>query len=200
MRREVLSGLLFLVLFFPLPAIAEEVLSDVVEDVVPAASLVSDVAEGEVDPSVSDVAAEEAAPSVSDVAADVPTAAEPIVTVVQPETEAEVEETVGLLRKAFDAGTWPVVVGLVIMLLVWAVRRFALKTISEKWKTATPWVAAGLGLLSCVGLSLAIDTMPWWRALLDGLISGLLASGLWELVGKHILGKGDTPASDASGK
>ena len=188
MRREVLSGLLFLVLFFPLPAIAEEVLSDVVEDVVPAASLVSDVAEGEVDPSVSDVAA------------DVPTAAEPIVTVVQPETEAEVEETVGLLRKAFDAGTWPVVVGLVIMLLVWAVRRFALKTISEKWKTATPWVAAGLGLLSCVGLSLAIDTMPWWRALLDGLISGLLASGLWELVGKHILGKGDTPASDASGK
>jgi uncharacterized membrane protein YcjF (UPF0283 family) len=109
----------------------------------------------------------------------------------EPETEEEAAETVSLLVAAFNVGAWPVVVGLIIMLVVWAVRRFALKKIDEKWKKATPWVAAGLGILSCIGVSLAAGTMVWWRALIDGFVSGISASGLWELIGKHLLGKGE---------
>lgn len=198
MCRVVLSGLFLFALSFPCHATAEDVLGVVVD----ADSVVSDVAEGDVVVSLAETVVSDAVDTVvtegvsveGDPMVDAVPATEPIVVVVQPLTDEEVGETVGLLKKAFNSGTWPVVVGLVIMLLVWAVRRFALKTISERWKKATPWVAAGLGLLSCVGISLSVGTMLWWRALIDGLVSGLLASGLWELIGKHVLGKGATTA------
>lgn len=189
MRSVLLASLLFFVLSFPFDVLAEDVV-DTVNDTMASVEGDIPIVEGdipivEVDAVTSEIVADAAAPS-----------EESIVVIVQPSTDEEVGETIGLLGKAFNSGTWPVIVGLVIMLLVWAVRRFALKTISEKWKSATPWMAAGLGLLSCIGVSLSAGTMVWWRALIDGLVSGLLASGLWELFGKHVLGKGDSAVSE----
>lgn len=159
------------------PATAEDVVSDVVAADVAADVVTSDVV-------AADVVALDAVVVASDVTV-------PMVVVEipkQPETDEEAVETVSFIVAAANAGAWPVMVGFVIMLAVWVVRRFALKTISAKWNKATPWVVAGLGILSCVGISLSAGTLIWWRALLEGVMSGLFASGLWELIGKRVLG------------
>jgi hypothetical protein len=102
----------------------------------------------------------------------------------QPESEAEAKETVGLLTSAFQSGTWPVVAGLVILLLVWVGNRFGLKErVGAKW---VPWIAAGVGVLSTVGIALAAGAVVWWQALLQGLVAGVVATGLWELVFKRL--------------
>ena len=173
--RKVFLLILLLLPVLSAPAFAQDAVSDVV--------LLTDATDMVAAAATPDVVAD--APAVVAGTGEAPA---PVVEVSkQPETDEEAVETIGLLVAAGNAGAWPIMVGFIIMVLVWTVRRFALKTLSEKWTQAIPWVAAGLGILSCVGISLANGNLVWWKALLEGIVSGVLASGLWELIGKKTL-------------
>lgn len=85
---------------------------------------------------------------------------------------------------AFKGGHWALGISAIIMLLTWVLNA----TILKKWIPASvlPWVAVGLGVLGAVFGLMATGTV-WWQACLTGLFTGTAASGLWSLVGKHLL-------------
>lgn len=174
MRKLIVLSVLILFLT-PTSAFA----ADVVEDT-SAPTEMSDVVSDVPDPSdPSDTTAEEA-DIVEEEVVEEPIVEDP----KQPETTEEAKETVNLIVKAFQMGAWPIGVGLIIMLLVWVANRFGLKEkVGEKW---VPWIAAGLGILSTVGIALATGSLVWWQALIQGFLSGASATGFWELVFKHI--------------
>lgn len=82
---------------------------------------------------------------------------------------------------------WSYVVGAVLMFLVWIVRKYFWASLPTAY---VPWLAAGLGVIVDVSLSL-IANVIWWKAILSGLTSGAAAIALWELVFKHLLGTKD---------
>jgi len=97
------------------------------------------------------------------------------------------EQIITTLIDAATQGQWVVVAGAAVMVLVaviqWGAKTFA-KRIPAK---AMPWVSAAAGTLSGVGLGLLTAKIAWWQAALGGLVAGAAASGLWSLVGKHLL-------------
>ena len=104
-----------------------------------------------------------------------------------PETNEEVQETAGFLVQALKNHAWPVAVGFLLMLLVWAFNKFLKgKLTGNKW---TPWIAVGVGVLGTIGINLAIGAVFWWESLLQGFLVGTSATGFWELLFKHFLGQ-----------
>lgn len=92
------------------------------------------------------------------------------------------EEALGLLGDLLSAvlsGEWVLAFALLIMLLVFALRRFGV--LSKVSGRALPFVSAGVGL--GIGFAAAVvagaTLLP---ALLAGVASGLAASGLWDLL------------------
>ena len=55
-------------------------------------------------------------------------------------------------------------------------------------KAAKPWVAAVAGVLAAIATTV-ITTGDWLSAVLNGLVTGAAATGLWELIGKRFLKK-----------
>jgi len=84
---------------------------------------------------------------------------------------------------AFTAKEWGIFVGCLIMFLVWFIRLFVLVKLPSDW---LPWVASGMGVLLSIGVDLT-SKVPWWKAVLNGLLVGAAASGLWSQVGKKVL-------------
>ena len=79
---------------------------------------------------------------------------------------------------------WPVAVGLGIALALYAANRAnLLKKVPSKY---TPAVAAVLGILSAIGAQL-ITGISWEEAIGKGFLAGAAATGLWEMVLKHVL-------------
>ena len=101
----------------------------------------------------------------------------------QPSTE-EVIGMVQALVEAAKGGHWALAVSLGVMILVWALRKFFWKSIPGK---LIPWVSAGVGVILAVTMSIQ-DGSDIMGALSAGLLTGTAASGLWSLVGKHLLG------------
>ena len=85
----------------------------------------------------------------------------------------------------FKGGQWILGVMTVIMLMTHVINNIAF---IAKWipDNVKPWVSAGLGVLLCVFTGLSVG-IPWWQAIIAGLFTGTAASGLWSLVGKHLL-------------
>ena len=129
---------------------------------------------------VSDVKPAEAAP-----AAD----AKPVLKVVEkadpiPDDPEEVILLIEQLVKAAQAGQWQLFVGLLLTLIVWILRKFnIIKFMPDK---AIPWFAAGIGMLGYLGVSLA-SGLALLPAILQGLLVGAAAVGLWEMIGQHFL-------------
>jgi hypothetical protein len=84
---------------------------------------------------------------------------------------------------AFTAKEWGIFVGGLIMVVVWFARMFLLARLSSDW---LPWVSSGMGVLLSISIDLT-SKVPWWKAVLNGLLVGAAASGLWSQVGKNLL-------------
>lgn len=101
-----------------------------------------------------------------------------------PETPTEAQETFRLLIEAYKEGQWPVLSGLVIMLVIFAFNKLGLE--GKINKNYIPWVSVALGVLSTVGMSL-IAGISVETAILQGFTTGTAAIGFWELIFKHVL-------------
>lgn len=111
-----------------------------------------------------------------------------------PTTDADLlgdgKEVVSLFRSQ----EWALGISALIMLGLALLRRFrVLDRIPSKY---VPWVSACLGLLLALGDALSTGGALTANRILMGLASGLAASGLWGLVGKHIPLLAQVPADD----
>lgn len=88
---------------------------------------------------------------------------------------------------AFQAGKWISGVSLVLMVVTWVFSMVAARYrpgwLNPSW---VPWIAAVLGVLTTTFAAAAAGA-AWSSAVVGGLVTGAAASGLWSLVGKHLL-------------
>jgi len=149
-------------------------------------------ADAKVEAKAPEVKAAEAAPAEAAEAAPAP-AAKPVLKVAEEPKAAttdlpdDPEEAILLIEqlvKAAQAGQWQLFVGLLLTLIVWILRKFnILNFLPSK---AVPWVAAAIGMLGYLGVSLA-SGLALLPAILQGLLVGAAAVGLWEMLGQHFL-------------
>jgi hypothetical protein len=90
---------------------------------------------------------------------------------------------VNAIIAAFKEGRWAAAIGLLVMFLVWVLRRFIWKLIP---KNVLPWLTLALGCVVTVSTELIIG-LEWWKALIDGFITGACAMGLWSTIFKHFM-------------
>jgi hypothetical protein len=100
-------------------------------------------------------------------------------------TDADMGEALGLAIDLATHGRWAMAVGLLLMILVYAARRFNLLAMVPK--KAIPWITMGLGLTTAIAIALMTEN-GWSQALFSGLGGAVGSIGLWELAGKHLLG------------
>lgn len=98
------------------------------------------------------------------------------------------EEMIQMAIAAAKGGEWSIFVSLVIMVLVYLVTRT--KMFSFIKGEAKAWVAAVAGVLGGVAAAY-LTTGEWVPAIMNGLVTGAAASGLWTMLGKKILPKGE---------
>jgi hypothetical protein len=106
---------------------------------------------------------------------------------VAPETTEEASATADKLVKAVQSGNWPLALGALIMLLVFGLDKvFKLRTYLTNPSTLK-WFAVGTGVVVQIAAGL-MGSLDWGTVVLGGGTTGLVGIGLWELVGKAILG------------
>ncbi len=116
--------------------------------------------------------------------------------IVAPTTEADditptLEDVPGLISvlvQSVKDKNYQLMVAMIVLLLVLAVNTLLLKfkILSDKArKLALPWIAAGTACLM-VFASTLLAGGDWGTALLTGFATGAAATGLWELVFRHV--------------
>ena len=106
--------------------------------------------------------------------------------------------SLGVIKKLVDAakgGQWGLAAALALMLLVYLMKRFALK--DRLPSKLVPWAAAGMSMAGYVAASLLVDGVTMSDAVLGGLLTGAAAVGLWEMLFKHLM-KGKAKDSEGS--
>ena len=103
---------------------------------------------------------------------------------VPPET---VEQWAGYLPKfveAMLAGNLQVLAGISIMLLMVVIRQFVLPKAKINGDHL-PFITAAVSGISFGALSM-LSSVPFSTAMLNGLVTALLAGGTWDLLGKYL--------------
>lgn len=117
-----------------------------------------------------------------------PVAQAEVVAPAETPTEADVPGLVQALAQAVKDRDWALVVAFAILLLV-ALANFVLIKMGvlrdEVRKAALPWIAS-ISATLVLSASTLIAGGSWWQAILAGLVTGAAATGLWELVFKHV--------------
>jgi drug/metabolite transporter (DMT)-like permease len=77
----------------------------------------------------------------------------------------------------------------IIMVLVYVFNRYFVKSIKP---SLLPWVSVAIGVLTSIatklaGLAVGSNTVDWFSAIGMGFVAGATASGLWSLLGKHVV-------------
>lgn len=110
-----------------------------------------------------------------------------------PKTDEEAMALAKLLIEAVKSKNWPLAAGILVMLALYAAERFG-KVRQKVGKKLWPWVGAGFGIAASIaaGLMAGVDVMD---AVVQGFIAGAAATGLWEMVGKHVLKSKKAPAA-----
>jgi hypothetical protein len=139
-------------------------------------SSATDTVEQSVAPDVIAADVVEAAP-----AAPSTTPTEP--TVAPPETDEQAIGMVGDLIAAAKGGQWFVFAGFLLMIVIYAIRRFGL--LGKLPSSALPWVTLVLGCITFVSMGLA-SGMTFGGSLLLGFLTSSAAALLWDAVGKHV--------------
>lgn len=124
------------------------------------------------------------------------TAGDPVVTTVTPVEEAEkVIDTaiadidadpgaaINMLVQMAKEGRWGPFAGLLVMLLIWVLRKFIWKLIP---KSALPWVTLAAGMLVTGAIGFSMGTV-WWKVLIDAFATSGIAMGFWSLLFKHFM-------------
>ena len=104
-----------------------------------------------------------------------------------PTTAKEAADGINIFVAAAKGGHWSLALGILLTLLVWFLDRI-LKLKDRVGSKALPWVAAGLGIMATMGISLA-SGLPLGEGLVQGFMTGATAVGLWELLYKHVMPK-----------
>lgn len=170
---------LFLSLFIAAPALAQDATPEVdVADVVAFDdTAVTDTADSE------DASVTEDASGAEDVASEEDVEV-PLIEEV-PETYDDAEEAFIALLAAGKAGEWSIFAGLLLMLLIFVGRRYIFPRLTG---AALAWTTAGTGTAAFIAIALAAGT-PILTAVVTGFMTGAMATGLWELIGKTTVGK-----------
>ena len=100
-----------------------------------------------------------------------------------PESAEEAWAIGKMMIEAFKSKNWGLAVGLLLMLIVFLLRKTPVLT--KVPTKAMPWVAAGLGVVGTISTGLASGVV-WYEALVHGLFLGAAATGLCEMVFKHL--------------
>ena len=111
-----------------------------------------------------------------------------------PEDIGGAAENLNFLVQAAKGGHWGLFLGVLLTLLVWLLDKF-IGVKKRVGKAALPWVAAGLGIVSAGGISLA-SGLPVTEGVVQGFMTGASAVGLWELLFKHLLKPAPTPETE----
>jgi hypothetical protein len=105
----------------------------------------------------------------------------------------EEDDVVGIVESlalSIQSKNWMLVVGMCIMLIVWALNHvvFRFWQPGPKWLTALPWIAVLVSAAGQLGAGLAggMELLP---ALNASLVTGFAAGGMWSAGGKLLLPK-----------
>jgi hypothetical protein len=102
--------------------------------------------------------------------------------------EGDFAGILGAVFSAFGSGQWVIGSAFIVMLLTAVLDKTFLKNYVPT--SVLPWISIGLAIVYSVLISIGIEGVPWWKAILVGLTVGPAASGLYSLVGKHFLPSG----------
>lgn len=81
--------------------------------------------------------------------------------------------------KAVKSKNWPLLAGVILMLLLFLANKLGLKEkVNKKY---IPWIGVIVSVLGSVGTML-ITGILWYEAVIQGFLVGAAASGLWELL------------------
>lgn len=119
------------------------------------------------------------------VAKDEVSDAETIIDEAVKEIDKDPGKQISLLVELAKSGRWGPFAGLLILFIVWAIRKFLLKLIKPN---VLPWLTLGLAMVASVGVGLGFGNV-WWQVLIDGLITGGAAGLMWSALFKHLLGE-----------
>ena len=87
---------------------------------------------------------------------------------------------------AAKAGNWSLVTGFGLLFLTLVLDKVVSSALKKKIpRKYMPWIAVGLGVLAQTGLSLATGH-DWVYSISGGIVAGLIASGGYSTVGKHL--------------
>jgi hypothetical protein len=92
-------------------------------------------------------------------------------------------EAISTLTQLAKEGRWGPFVGLLLMFLIWVLRKFIWKLIP---KNALPWVTLGVGIIATGAIELGLG-VTWWKVLIDSLGTSGIAMALWSMIFKHIM-------------
>jgi hypothetical protein len=88
-------------------------------------------------------------------------------------------EVVNTLVSAAGSSQWALLIGAVLCLLVWVIRKFVWKEVNPK---ILPWLAVAIGALGSAGFALIANPTAWVSAVILGVNGGLSAAGTWGLL------------------
>lgn len=89
-------------------------------------------------------------------------------------TPGQIPMIIELMAKAFNSGSWTLASGLLLSLVVLAMRMFkVVQKVPKKWM---PWAVAGTSLLASVAVGLQTN-QGWWQILSTGFAVALVAVG-----------------------
>jgi hypothetical protein len=109
------------------------------------------------------------------------------------ETDDQAAEAMQALLDAAKGGQWSAAAALLLMLLVYAGRKLK---VTDKLKAEhVPWATAGLGMAGYMAAAMLANAASLTDALMGGFMTGASAVGLWELLGRRLLARGDSEES-----
>ena len=89
-------------------------------------------------------------------------------------------ETVNTLIDAAQSAHWALIIGSVLCLIVWIIRKYVWTQANPK---ILPWLAVGIGVCGGAGFALIENPSAWINAILLGINGGVAAAGSWGLLG-----------------
>tara|TARA_B100000029_G_scaffold366698_1_gene360089 strand:- start:2016 stop:2423 length:408 start_codon:yes stop_codon:yes gene_type:complete len=93
----------------------------------------------------------------------------------------QIPAIIEMMAQAFSSGSWTLASGLLLTLVVVALRLFSVtKRVSKEWM---PWLVSGISLLTSVAVGLQTG-QSWWEMASTGFAVALVAVGGWETVAK----------------
>lgn len=123
------------------------------------------------------------APVLADDPPDPATEAGKIIDDATKEIDKDPGASISLMVELAKSGRWGPFVGVALLFVVWAFRKFFLKMINPN---VLPWLTLGLALVASVAVGIGAGNV-WWQIIVDLFSTGGAAALLWSALFKHFL-------------